>query len=419
MEQNHATRVRLANTIFATQSLFSAGQIAIITLLAIVAVDISGRESLAGVPSTTLTLTQALTALPLGLFMGRFGRRFGLTAAYSLSAIGALVGVIAIMLGSFGLLLLSSALLGMGRAGGEQSRYAAGDMFPDGDRAKMIGRVVFAGTIGAIFGPMLVVPSSQLSMVFGLLGDTGPWLIGIGLYTIAALITLFLLKPDPLTFANEDDDVTETHEVITITGRRSIRQLLRDPLVQLAVLSMLISQLVMVALMVITPVHMSHHEHGRGAVSIVIMAHTLGMFGLSSVTGYLIARFGVYLIMIVGAVILIVSAIIAPISATMPFLVVGLFLLGLGWNFCYIAGSTLLSQGLHGIERNRMQGTSDMFVAGAAALGSLSTGPIFGIGDYIAVAGVSIVIVMLFLFIMRVLKLQIVVEPKPGRVPLQ
>jgi MFS family permease len=87
----------------------------------------------------------------------------------------------------------------------------------------------------------------------------------------------------------------------------------------------------------------------------------------------------------------------------MFFLVTGLFLLGLGWNFGYIAGSSLLSDVLRGEERSRMQGANDMLVAGAAAIGSLSSGPLFSLGGYAAVAGVGLIVTMLFLWIIRLL----------------
>jgi MFS family permease len=171
---NRSTSVRLTNTLFVTQSLSSASQIAIFTLITIMAFELSGNENLSGLPSTTLTLTQALAAFPIGFLMGRYGRRFGLTLSYGISTIGALLGVIAIMQGWFWMLLLSSAFLGAGRAGSDQSRFAAGDMFPENERGKMIGRIVFAGTVGAILGPLLTAPSSNLSDAMNLLAETGP-----------------------------------------------------------------------------------------------------------------------------------------------------------------------------------------------------------------------------------------------------
>lgn len=398
------TSVRLTNTIFVAQSLSSASRIAVFTLLSIIAVELSGKESAAGLPSTTMTLAQALMALPMGILMGRFGRRIGLTLSYSMSWIGVLLGLLAVIQGSFLLLLLSSAMLGMGRAGSDQGRFAAGDMFAQEDRARMIGRVVFAGVGGAIFGPLLVNPGTALAARLGFDSNTGAYLIGIVLYLIATLLIFALLRPDPMDIAHEIA-VDEKKKKVDDVERpsRSIRELLRLPRVQLAVLSMLISQVVMVGLMVITPLHMHNNNHGTGAVSQVIMAHTLGMFGLSLLTGRFIDRYGRVPMMIAGAVTFVFSAIISPLSTTVPVLMLGLFLLGLGWNFGYIAGSSLLGDALEGEERAKMQGTNDMLVAGAAALGSFSSGPIFSVGGYISVAGVGLILALLFAWIIWML----------------
>src|SRR4051812_47558414 len=165
---NKATSTRLLYTLFLTQSLFSAAQIAVTTLLTIVAVRLSGMESVAGIPSSTLTFTQALTAVPVALIMGRFGRRLGLILGYVAGTFGGVVGVLAVVNGNFPLLLVSAALIGLNRASSEQSRYVAGEMFPEAERARMIGRFVFAGAIGAIVGPVLVSPSGHLMESFGL-----------------------------------------------------------------------------------------------------------------------------------------------------------------------------------------------------------------------------------------------------------
>ncbi|MBZ0301855.1 MAG: MFS transporter, partial [Anaerolineae bacterium] len=278
-----ATSKRLLYTLFATQSLLSAANIAIFTLMAIVATRLGGTESVAGLPSSTMTFTQALVALPVALLMGRFGRRLGLTLGYSAAAVGGLVGLTAIAQESFPLLLLSAVLLGMSRASGDQSRFAAGELFPAAERARMIGRVIFAGTIGAIVGPVLVAPSGHLMESLGWNADMGPWAIAFGLCTVAALVTLFLLRPDPLAVARAiTDEETRARADQPAPPARSLRTLLMLPSVQLAMLSMLIGQTVMVVLMVMTPLHMDHHQHGRDAISLVISAHTLGMFGLSA-----------------------------------------------------------------------------------------------------------------------------------------
>lgn len=401
---NRDIRLRLTGTIFATQSLLSASQIAIFTLLAIVAEELGGSESVAGIPSSILTLSIAIASVPIGLLMSKFGRRIGLVISYGLSAIGALIGIYAVIQGSFLILILSAAVIGLGRAGGNQSRFAVGELFFERERGRWIGIIVFAGTIGAIFGPMLITPGIWIADALNISSDTSPWLIATIFYSLATLITLFLLFPEPMTIAKQIDaqEKKEKKKNPDEDGR-SITELLKLPRVQLAIISMLISQVVMVMLMVMTPVHMKHSGHSLVNVGFVISAHTTGMFGFSWLTGYLVDRYGRVKMMIVAAGTLIAAALVSPLGTELPFLMVGLFLLGLGWNFGYVAGSSLLADALEGAERTRMQGTNDMLVAGVAALGSFSAGPILENGGYITLAGLGIVITILFMWLIYLL----------------
>lgn len=403
-----ATSIRLLMTVFVSQSLLSASQIAIFTLLTIMAADISGQQRLASIPSTLMTLAIALAALPIGLIMGRFGRRLGLVISYGVSVLGAFLGIFAIIQSAFWLLILSSILIGMGRAGGNQSRFIAGDLFYEHERARMIGILVFAGTIGSVFGPMLVVPGRWITDYLAIDSHASAWVIATILYALATLITIIALRPEPMHIARiieRDEHQKKKKKVSADDSGRSARELLRLPRVQLAISSMLISQVVMVMLMVMTPLHMVHHGYDKGgaSISLVISAHTMGMFGFSWLTGYLVDRYGQVSMMIAGAVTLILSAIIAPLGSELVFLVTGLFLLGIGWNFGYVAGSSLLSDVLEGKERTRMQGVNDMLVSGAAALGSLSSAPLFEFGGYVSIAGLGIIITLLFFWLIRLL----------------
>jgi MFS family permease len=380
-----ATSNRLLYTLFITQSLFSASNIAVFALVAIVAVKLTGADSVAGLASSTQTFSQALAAFPIAVVMGRFGRRIGLSLGYLLAALGGLIGVIAIMQGIFPLLLVGAALIGMGRAGGEQSRFAVGEIFPEAERARMIGRLVFAGTVGAVAGPVLVAPSGRLMESLGLSPDIGPWVAMVVLCGLATLLTFFVLRPDPMTIAREIVK-EEKQQNGSAQVARPLAALFMLPRVQLAVLAVLISQTVMVVLMVMTPLYMDHHHHSRDDISLVISMHTLGMFGLSAVTGYLIDRFGRIPMLFVGALTLIASALLAPVSTNQYILAVALFLLGLGWNFGYVSGSSLLADSLQGEERTRVQGVNDSLVFFVAGFGSLASGPLFASGGYTAVS---------------------------------
>lgn len=379
---------RITTAVFVSQSLFSAAIIAAFTLMPIIAADLSGNDSTAGYPSTLTLIGRAAAAYPIGWLMDRWGRRFGLTLGYGFSVIGSLVAVASIMAGSFWGFCLGALFVGFGRSSSEQSRYIAAEVYSLERRAKVIGLIVFAGTVGAVGGPILVDPAGNLAARFDFPAETGPFLIAAGLYLLALLITYLFMRPDPLEIgqrvaqedANQDLNVAE----------RPLRQIFSKPLVQLAVASMVIGQLVMVLLMTITPLHMDHHNHGTQSISFVIMAHTLGMFGLSSVTGWLIDKYGRIAMIIAGAMILILSSVMTPFSASVAYLAVALFLLGLGWNFCFVAGSSLLSDALSANERGRGQGASEVLVALAAGAGSFSTGGVFAQGGITAVSAVGL-----------------------------
>ncbi len=426
---------RLLITIFISQSLFSAAQISIITLHSIAAGILGGGDSTAGLPTTVETFSQSLMAYFFGIYMGRYGRRMGLTTAYGFGAIGAILGTVAVLNGSFPLLLISAAGMGVARAGSQMSRFVVGELFPAEKRAQMIGRVVFAGTIGAIFGPALIEPGTQLAGFLSLdlangpilassatalsimpAADfnqgltTGPWVIASFMYCLSLLITVVFLRPEPALVARQYSEHIKHNNNDGNKGR--LRDLLRLPNVQLAILSMLICQTVMSTLMTITPWHMHLADHGNATVSLVISAHVLGMFGLSAVTGYLIDRYGRVPMMVVAALTLIASTIIAPLSTQLPYLVAGLFLLGLGWNFGYIAGSSMLADALSGSNRTRVAGFNDMLVAFSAGLGTLSSGYLYGIGGFLLVSiGGGALAILLLAMVRQLSNKQLALQP--------
>ena len=143
---------RIISTLFASQSLFSAAMIASFTLMPIIAVDLSGSKSAAGVPNTTNLLARAAFALPLGWLMDQIGRRLGLSIGFALAVVGFMVTVFSLFNSSFVLFCLGLGLVGAGRGAIDQSRYVAAEIRPYEKRAKAIGFIVFAGTIGAIGG---------------------------------------------------------------------------------------------------------------------------------------------------------------------------------------------------------------------------------------------------------------------------
>ena len=394
IEFDTAQSKRIAVVLFITQGLFSGAFILALTLLSPVAVDLSGSDSAAGVPGTILTFSRAGIAFPLGLMLDRIGRRNSLSLGYMVSIVGAAVSALGIANGEYYLLLVGVLLFGAGRAGSDMSRFVAAEVYPISQRASIIGTIVFAGTIGAVAGPLLVVPTSDLAELADIAPDAGPWMVAGVLVGITMLITFIGLRPDPREIGRQLRDTETARFNIPEAPARPLREIFSDATVQLAVAAMLIGQTVMVLLMTITPVYLDQHDHSKFSISLVFLAHTLGMFAISPITGRLIERYGRVNIILSGAVVLIASAVVAPLSTQLPVPITSMLLLGVGWNFCFIGGTSLLADALTTDERGRAQGVNEALVAAVAGLGSLGSGIIFAIGGFVVVSAVGLLLTL-------------------------
>lgn len=386
---------RITGTLFAVQSLFGAAMIATFTVTSIVAAHLSGLESLAGLPATLVLGGRAFIGYPVGWLMDTHGRRPAFVLGYLLAAGGAIWSAFAISHTSFWEFCLGATLIGMGRGISEQTRYAAAEVHPPQQRAKIIGLLVWAGTIGSVGGPLLVVPSGVIATRYGFSAETGPFWIAALIATFSMILTFLFLRPDPLTIGRQLGGAERQQHPTRPT--RSLGEIFANPRLRLAVASLVIGQLVMTMIMVITPLHMNHHHHDLRAVSWVLMGHTLGMFALAPLTGWLIDRLGRTSMITIGGLVLVLASVMTPINTGTLYLAVALFLLGLGWNFTFIAGSSLLADAVVAHERGRAQGFSESLVALASGVGSLGVGVAFGYGGIILVCAIGLACSLAFL----------------------
>jgi MFS family permease len=370
---------------FLGQSFGSAGSIAGATVGAILGEELSGRTALAGLPGAVYVLGSALAAYPMARFMERTGRRVGLTLGFGLGIVGALIAGLAVMAHSFPGFLAGFALMGASQGATNLARYAAAEMYPLEGRARAISIVVWGGTVGAVTGPYVVRLAEYLHW------DplSSSWFVGAALFTVGSLLFTLFLRPDPGTLAVQMGEVAATTERV-----RPYRQILSQRRTQVALTAMVVGQLVMVMIMAITSVHMKAHGHLLGDVSIVISAHTLGMFGLSVVSGRLADNFGRAPTIVAGVGLLALACLIAPLSQNTYLIALALFLLGLGWNFCYVAGAALLTDALTLAERGRIQGSSDTLVGMVSAVGNLGSGIVFASLGYTLMGWVSFAITL-------------------------
>jgi MFS family permease len=389
-------RWRIVGTIFLVQSLFGAAMIATFTVTTIVAARLSGWESLAGLPPTLVMGGRALIGYPVGRIMDQYGRRVGFVLGYLLAVMGALWSALAIMQVSFVQFCLGATLLGMGRGISEQTRYAAAEIYAPARRARVIGLIVWAGTIGSVVGPLLVAPTSQWAERAGFDPASGPFWATSVIAALAMLLTLLFLRPDPLQISRQLGYEPETTAAAR-NDARPMREIFAHPRLRLALASLVIGQLVMTLIMVITPLHMAHHDHELADISWVLMGHTLGMFGLAPLTGWLIDRLGRLTMIMSGGLVLVVASVMTPFSTDVLYLAAALFLLGLGWNFTFIAGSSLMADALATHERARAQGFSESLVALASGAGSLGTGVAFAFGGIVLVSAIGLACTLAFM----------------------
>ncbi len=391
-----AARSRARLSLIAGVALGSTGYIAAITVTTIVAQDLLGSPTLAGAPGATVVLGAAVGSVLLSSLMVRRGRRVGLVTGYSVAVVGALVATAAVILRSFPLLLVGTLLIGFGNSSNQLSRYTAADLVPAARRASAIGVVVWGATVGSVVGPTLVPVAGAMARSIGLPPLAGPYLVPVVFVGIAALLSFVLLRPDPYTIADTTAPGPGGARV-SGTSTEALGAMLRRPGVMAAIVALVIGQLVMTLIMTMTPLHMTQHGHDLGAVGIVLSAHTLGMFALSPLSGRLTERVGAVRAIFTGTTVLAVSTVLAAVAPPTggALLLVALFLLGLGWNIGFVAGSALLSEHLAVHERTRVQGFADALIWSSAAAASLGSGVIMAGAGYTAlgILGTGLVLI--------------------------
>ena len=385
---------RLTWVLFAAQSLASAGFIAAATLASILGAELAGSTAWAGLPSSIYLLGTAGAALAWGFLMDVLGRRGGLVLGLLLGTFGGALAFLAVDAGSFAIFLIGLALMGVASAAVTLGRFAAAEVHPASERGRAISTVVWGGTVGAILGPLLVGPAGRWAESLGRRDLSGAYAVSAALFLLAAALVFAALRPDPRDLGRRIAALLPIGDV-RLDRARPIPVILGMPDARLAVTAMVLGQVVMVMVMVITSLHMRAHDHGIGSVSLVISSHTLGMFAFSVVSGRLADRWGRRPTIAAGVAGLFVACALATVSPDVVPLSVALFLLGLGWNLCFVGGSTLLADQLTPDERARTQGFNDLLVGLASAVGSLGSGLVFAAVGYGVMAWIGAAVALI------------------------
>jgi MFS family permease len=385
-----AARTRSRIGLFAGVAFGSTGYIAAVTVATIVAKDLLGDVTLAGVPSATVVLGAAAGAVLLSSVMAKRGRRIGLTMGYLIAVLGALLATLAVVVRSFPLLIVGTFLIGFGNSANNLSRYAAADLVPTKRRPVAIGLVVWAATIGGVVGPWLVPLARGVATQVGLPPLAGPYLVPAVFVAVAGILSFVLLRPDPFALAHESTKHDESPDSAV-----PIRTILTRPIVLAAIAALVAGQTTMTLIMTMTPLHLTDHGHGLDSVGLVISGHVAGMFALAPLSGWLTQRLGSVPTIFMGAAVLIGASLLAALAppASDQLLFIALFVLGFGWNLGFVAGSTLLSSGVSLAERARVQGAADAVIWSTSALASVGSSLVVAAAGYttLGLLGVAIV----------------------------
>jgi MFS family permease len=341
----------------ASQALLLTNSVTLVAVNSLAGFALAPDKRWATLPITAYVVGSALSTLPASFFMKHYGRRAGFMLGGGLGILGAATGGLAIGMQSFLLLCLGAFLSGIYNAVGQYYRFAAADMSSAEFRSKAISLVLAGGIVGGVLGPEtskltrdLMAPEFLAS--FGLLA----------IFALAAIIVTSRLQLPALS-------AEEKH-----ASGRPLMQLIRQPAFVVAVLAAVVGYGVMNLLMSATPLAMAICKYPYNDAAFILEWHVIGMFAPSFFTGSLIKRFGVLNILLTGAALMFGCVFIASAGVSLMHFWFALVLLGVGWNFLYIGGTTLLTECYAPTERAQAQGINDFLVFVAMAASSLTAG---------------------------------------------
>ncbi|WP_417234592.1 MFS transporter [Arthrobacter sp.] len=405
---------RIVTTLSVAQLLSGIGNGSGLALGSLMAVELTGSNAFAGAPTMAISVAGALTALPLAGLAIRRGRRLALSTGLLIAALGAVGMALTPMVGGLGLLLVSAALLGVGNAANLQARFAATDLAAPASRARDLGLVVWAITIGAVAGPNLIGPGAALGARWGLPEMSGPFLFSLTGMLLSVVVLNIGLRPDPLSLVRQEPAAGPAEAAAPSAIRGGLAILRANPAARLGVLTITGSHLVMVAVMSMTPVHlkdldalasggagtgMAGHHPGLDVLVLIgftISLHIAGMYALSPLVGLLADRRGRVTTMLLGDAVLVAALLTAGLGASHTMAVTtGLVLLGVGWSLATIAGSAFVAESVAAGHRVPIQGLSDALMGVAGAVGAAGSGVVLALIGFRGLGLACLVVVLL------------------------
>ncbi len=363
------------------QALLLVNNAGLISMNALIGYALTTDKTWASLGATTYVLGSALATMPASLWMEKVGRRRGFMTGSAIAIVGSSVAAIAVWLQSFPLFCAGTAIIGIYTAFGLQYRYAAAEVAAPAFKAKAISLVLAGGLVGGFLGPESTRWAKDLLGV--------PFL---GSFVVMAVVAVFALAVQ--SRVNVPRPVHEAHA----EGGRPLSEIVRQPVFIVAALAGGLGYGLMNLLMVATPLAMSFCSHPYDAAAFVIEWHVVGMYAPGFFTGSLIKRYGVLKVIVAGVAIVGACIAVALSGTTIAHFVVALALLGVGWNFMYVGGTTLLTESYRPAEKAKTQGANDFIVFSIMGVSSLSSGALVSAAGWEAMnAGALPVLVVIAL----------------------
>src|SRR5699024_1873806 len=353
---------RTLTVVVISQIFGGAGLAAGITVGALIAKDMLGSASFAGIPAALFTLGSAFFAYLVGRMSQNFGRRLGLSLGFLAGSLGAIGVIIATVISSVPLLFISLFIYGAGTSTNLQVRYAGADLASSKQRATAVSIAMVATTFGAVAGPNMVTPMGKVAELIHVPSLAGTFILAAFAYSLAGLTLFFYLRPDPFLVAKQLDEYRqqETRNNATEESESPTESANRVGII-VGALVLILSHVIMVAVMTMTPVHMQDHGSSLTAVGLVIGLHIAAMYLPSIVTGRLVDTIGRNKMVIASGVTLAAAGIMAALvpGGSLLWMTFALVLLGIGWNFGLISGTAIIVDSTTMDNRAKTQGTID------------------------------------------------------------
>jgi len=339
------------------QALLLTNASGLISMNGLVGFSLAQTKTLATFGATTYVLGSALATMPMSLWMARVGRRAGFMTGALINVAGCGIAALALAWQSFALFCVATGIIGVYNAVGLQYRFAAAEVAAPADRAKAISLVLAGGVVGGLIGPQ----TARLGRDWLAPPFQGSFLVLAAFALVALAVQSRVHVPAP------------SHEERSGRGR-SLRMIARQPEFVVAVLAGALGYGLMNLLMTATPIAMNFCGHPFSAAALVIEWHVVAMYAPGFVTGSLIRRFGTLHVILAGVALTALATVVALNGISVVHFVAALALVGVGWNFMYTGGTTLLTQTYAPNEKARTQGLNDSIVFSTMGVSSLASG---------------------------------------------